>query len=62
VTHQVEEAVYLGQKIVILTASPGKVRQVVDNSLFDAGIVRNGGNFACQCAAIRKIIQEAWQK
>lgn len=62
VTHQVEEAVYLGRQIAILTASPGRVRQIVDNPLFGAGEVRNGGRFASRCAAIREIVREAWQK
>lgn len=30
VTHDVDEAVYLSDKIVVMTASPGEIRQVVD--------------------------------
>ena len=33
VTHDVEEAVYLGSKIVILSPNPGKITEVIDNNL-----------------------------
>ncbi len=62
VTHQVEEAVYLGRKLVILSAAPGRVRQVVDNSPVGAVSARSDGSFARQCALVREIIQEAWRK
>ncbi len=34
VTHYVEEALYLGQTIVVLSSAPGRVRAVVENPLF----------------------------
>ena len=33
VTHDVEEAVYLGSKIVILSPNPGKVAKIIDNDV-----------------------------
>jgi ABC-type nitrate/sulfonate/bicarbonate transport system ATPase subunit len=32
VTHSIEEAVLLGDRILILTRGPGRVRQIVDNA------------------------------
>lgn len=34
VTHYVEEALYLGQKIVVMTNSPSKIYKTIDNPLF----------------------------
>lgn len=34
VTHQAEEALLLGQKIVILSNRPGRIRRIIDNPLF----------------------------
>lgn len=45
VTHHVEEAVYLGQKILILTGCPGMVSQIIDNPLFGIEGVRSKQEF-----------------
>ena len=34
VTHDIREAIYLGQKIVVISSSPGKIVEVIDNRLF----------------------------
>lgn len=34
VTHHISEAIYLGQKIIIISQSPGKVEGIIDNELF----------------------------
>jgi NitT/TauT family transport system ATP-binding protein len=33
VTHSVEEAVFLSDKVVMMTRSPGRIRQVIDIDL-----------------------------
>lgn len=33
VTHDVEEAIYLGTKIVLMSPNPGKIKQIIDNEL-----------------------------
>lgn len=62
VTHYVEEAVYLGQKIVIMSAFPGRVSQVIDNPLFGMEDIRNHQDFFQLCLTLRKIIKEDWSK
>jgi NitT/TauT family transport system ATP-binding protein len=62
VTHHVEEAVYLGQKIVILSAFPGTVSTVIDNPLFGVEDVRNHQDFFQLCLSLRKMIKEDWSK
>ncbi|HWR42204.1 ABC transporter ATP-binding protein [Sporomusa sp.] len=62
VTHHMEEAVYLGRKIVILSAAPGKVSKIVDNPLFGVDDVRNHKDFFQLCVELRKMIKEDWSK
>ncbi|HEY3426827.1 MAG TPA: ABC transporter ATP-binding protein [Negativicutes bacterium] len=62
VTHHVEEAVYLGQKIVILSAFPGTVSTVIDNPLFGVEDVRDHQDFFQLCLTLRKMIKEDWSK
>jgi len=62
VTHHVEEAVYLGRKIVILSAAPGTVSKVIDNPLFGVEDIRNRQDFFQLCLELRKTIKEDWSK
>lgn len=62
VTHHVEEAVYLGRKIVILSAAPGTVSKIIENPLFGVEGVRNHQDFFQLCIELRKIIKEDWSK
>lgn len=45
ITHSIDEAVYLGQRVVVLSSNPGSVKKIVDiplrNRLFDADINSN---------------------
>lgn len=34
VTHDIKEAIYLGQKIIVMTSSPGKIEKIINNDLF----------------------------
>lgn len=34
VTHDIKEAIYLGQKIIIMSSLPGRIEKVIDNDLF----------------------------
>ncbi|MFJ5553381.1 ABC transporter ATP-binding protein [Streptomyces sp. NPDC093225] len=48
ITHGIEEAVYLGQRVAVLTSRPGRVKQVVPVSLGDrdeAGDLRSSPEF-----------------
>lgn len=62
VTHHVEEAVYLGRKIVILSAAPGTVSKIIENPLFGVEGVRNRQEFFQLCIELRKMIKEDWSK
>ena len=62
VTHQVEEAVYLGQKIIVLSPAPGKIHKVIDNPLFGREDIRNRTEFFTLCADLRKTVKEDWAR
>ena len=62
VTHYVEEAVYLGQKIVILSAKPGKVSRVIENPLFGQNDIRQEKLFFDLSIQLKKIIKEEWSE
>ncbi len=51
VTHSVEEAVLLGDRILVLTSSPGKVRGVIENSA-------SGGRDSASAAQVQRAVQE----
>lgn len=62
VTHYVEEAVYLGQKIVVLAGSPGKISKVIDNPHFGVDNIRSQPEFFELCLKLRKMIKEDWSR
>jgi len=33
ITHQIDEAVYLSDRVVVMTARPGRVREIIDIDL-----------------------------
>jgi len=59
VTHSVEEAVWLGQRIVVLTAGPGQIHSVVDNPRVGLTDWRGSTDFANQCAVVRAQLADA---
>ncbi|MFO7967282.1 MAG: ABC transporter ATP-binding protein [Archaeoglobaceae archaeon] len=56
VTHSIEEAVFLGKKIVVLSNRPGEVVSIIDNP--DAGIVeyRNKKEYFEKCREVRRSV------
>lgn len=56
VTHSIEEAVFLGKKIVVLSYRPGEVVSIIDNP--DAGFVeyRNKKEFFEKCREVRQSV------
>ena len=58
VTHYVEEALYLGQKIVLMSANPGRIAQVLENPLFGSSEKRQQPEFFAMGRRIRNLIKE----
>lgn len=58
VTHSIEEAVYLGQRIVIMQSRPGRVTAVVDNPEMGTPHHREQDAFFARCKQLRAIIAQ----
>lgn len=56
VTHSVEEAVFLGSRIIILSPAPGQIA----NSLQKEQNARNEDNFYQQCTLVRSMLEVAY--
>jgi len=59
VTHSVEEACWLGQRVVVWTAGPGRVSAIVDNPDVGTDGWRSSAGFAARCARVRALLDEA---
>ncbi|WP_231487539.1 P-loop NTPase family protein [Archaeoglobus fulgidus] len=57
VTHSIEEAVFLGRKIVVLTERPGRVKAVVDNREAGDESYRYEEVFFERCKLLRQTIR-----
>ncbi len=61
VTHSVEEAICVGQRIALLTPSPGRIARVVDNPLFGKEELRLCKAYYDFALELRKMAGEIWQ-
>lgn len=62
VTHYVEEALYLGQKILILSSHPGRIAETIDNPLFGRADCREETEFFHMSQYLRQSIKKDWDK
>ena len=60
VTHSVDEAVFLGQKIVVMSKCPGKIIKILNNDSFGLTEARSTIEFLNISTQIRQIIKEEW--
>jgi len=60
VTHSIPEAVFLGQKVLMLMAHPGRIKDVIDIDLpYPREIaLREGPEFNAYCSRLRKLLEE----
>ncbi len=61
VTHNIEEAVFLGQKIYVLTTGPGRIKHVVDNPEAGSPDYRKTTDFYRQCTRVRGLLDEVFE-
>jgi len=56
VTHSIEEAVYLGRRIVVMTPRPGRVSAIVDNPEMGSESFRASPLYYERCARLRELL------
>ena len=57
VTHSIEEAVFLGKKIIILSKRPGRILRIVENPAGCDINYRQTNQFFQQCTRIRELLK-----
>lgn len=57
VTHSIEEAVFLGQEIIVLSPGPGQIQAIVANPFMGTADFRNDLYFHQKCTEIRAILE-----
>ncbi|MCS7217094.1 MAG: ABC transporter ATP-binding protein [Candidatus Bipolaricaulota bacterium] len=58
VTHDIEEAVFLGQRILVLTPRPARLREVLENPGMGSQEYRGSPDFLARVRALRRILGE----
>lgn len=61
VTHSIEEAVFMGQKIVIFSKAPGSIITIIENPTFGRENVRVDSEYLDICKGIRELIKVNWE-
>lgn len=59
VTHAIEEAVFLGRTIIVLSGRPGRLLRIVDNPLAGCAEYRQSDIFFHRCVELREILKGA---
>ncbi len=58
VTHSIEEAVYLGRRVVVLTPRPGRIAAIVDNPMMGESGYRESREFYERAVELRRLLAE----
>jgi len=58
ITHGIEEAIYLGQRVAVMTSRPGRIKQIVRIELPEAEDVRSTPEFAAQRHQIWQLLRD----
>jgi len=56
VTHSIEEAVFLGRTIIMMTPRPGRIRAIIDNPSMGSSQYRQTPEFYEKCAHLRQML------
>lgn len=62
VTHSIDEALYMGKKIIVISNRPGKVIDVIDNNLFNNKEYKNHPDYSKMFSYIKDLVKGGWNK
>lgn len=60
VTHSIEEAIYMGKNIVIMSNCPGTIVEIINNPLFNTENLRQSEEYLKLSSYLRGIIKKGW--
>lgn len=62
VTHSIDEAIYMGKKIIIMSNMPGEIIEVIDNPMFNNKKYREEKDYLELYLHIKNLIKKGWDK
>lgn len=62
VTHSIDEALYMGKKIIVISNTPGQIIDVIDNNLFNNKEYKNHPDYSKHFSYIKALVKEEWTK
>ena len=60
VTHSIDEALYMGKKIIIMSNTPGQITEIIENPLFNNNHFRQHPEYLTLYDHMKKLIKKGW--
>ncbi|MGL4572274.1 MAG: ATP-binding cassette domain-containing protein [Clostridium sp.] len=60
VTHSIDEAIYMGKKIIIMSNEKGQIKEIIDNDLFNNKEYKESPKYSKLFSHIKNLIKEGW--
>ncbi|WP_042276547.1 ABC transporter ATP-binding protein [[Clostridium] dakarense] len=62
ITHSIDEALYMGKKIIVMSNRPGEIIEVIDNNLFNNKYYKKDKDYSILFSHIKDLIKRGWDK
>ncbi|MEG2291533.1 MAG: ABC transporter ATP-binding protein [Clostridium sp.] len=62
VTHSIDEALYMGKKIIVMSNTPGEIIEVIDNNLFNNKDYKVDKDYSKLFSHIKDLIKRGWDR
>lgn len=62
VTHSIDEALYMGKKIIVMSNTPGEIIEVIDNTLFNNKNYKEDKDYSRLFSHIKNMVKRGWDK